>query len=105
MHGLHSLHPSTSRVENSAKGGCYGVSLFTQSPTFKNSTNISTFFAYSFFIEGTTEKMLQFIMPIKSIYNKMLGFKHYRDVQTIKNLRIDILVEKFFMATFLELPQ
>jgi len=49
--------------------------------------------------------MLQFIMPIKSIYNKKLGFKHYRDVQTIKNLRIDILVEKFFMATFLELPQ
>jgi hypothetical protein len=32
------------------------------------------FFAFSLIIEGATEKMLQFIMPVKSIYNKNLGF-------------------------------
>ncbi len=31
-------------------------------------------FAFSFIIEGTAEKVLQFIMPLKSIYNKNLGF-------------------------------
>ncbi len=31
-------------------------------------------FAFSLLIEGTTEKVLQFIMPLKSIYNKNLGF-------------------------------
>jgi hypothetical protein len=33
-----------------------------------------TFFALSLIIVGTTEKVLQFIMPLKSIYNKNLGF-------------------------------
>jgi hypothetical protein len=32
------------------------------------------FFAFSLIIEGTTEKVLQFIMPLKSIYNQNLGF-------------------------------
>jgi hypothetical protein len=32
------------------------------------------FFAFSLIIEGATEKVLQFIMPVKSIYNKNLGF-------------------------------
>jgi hypothetical protein len=32
------------------------------------------FFAIPFIIEGTTEKVLQFVMPLKSIYNKHLGF-------------------------------
>ncbi len=32
------------------------------------------FFALSLIIVGTTEKALQFIMPLKSIYNKNLGF-------------------------------
>ncbi len=32
------------------------------------------FCAFSLVIEGTAEKALQFIMPIKSIYNKNLGF-------------------------------
>ncbi len=31
-------------------------------------------FAYSLIIEGTTEKVLQLIMPLKSIYNQILGF-------------------------------
>jgi hypothetical protein len=31
-------------------------------------------FAFLLIIEGTTEKVLQFIMPLKSIYNQNLGF-------------------------------
>jgi hypothetical protein len=34
----------------------------------------SGFFALPLIIEGTTEKVLQSIMPLKSIYNKRLGF-------------------------------
>ncbi len=34
----------------------------------------STFFAFSLITEGATEKVLQFIMPLKSIYNKNPGF-------------------------------
>jgi hypothetical protein len=32
------------------------------------------FFAFSLIIEGTTEKVLQFIMPLKSIYSRNFGF-------------------------------
>jgi hypothetical protein len=32
------------------------------------------FFAFSLIIEGTTEKVLQFIMPLKSISNQNFGF-------------------------------
>jgi hypothetical protein len=31
-------------------------------------------FAFPLIIDGTTEKVLQFIMPVKSICNKNLGF-------------------------------
>ncbi len=31
-------------------------------------------FAFSLITEGTTEKLLQFKMPLKSIHNKNLGF-------------------------------
>ncbi len=31
-------------------------------------------FAFSLIIEGTTEKVLQFVMPLKSIYNRNFGF-------------------------------
>jgi hypothetical protein len=48
-------------------------------------------FSFSLIIVGTTEKELQFIMPLKLIYSKNLGlmgpkciFEHYREVQTIK---------------------
>jgi hypothetical protein len=34
----------------------------------------NTFFAFSLIIEGATEKVLQFTMPLKSKYNKQLGF-------------------------------
>ena len=40
-------------------------------------------------IEGTTEKVLQYTRPLKSIYNKNLGFIEQKcifEVQTIKNL-------------------
>jgi hypothetical protein len=32
------------------------------------------FFAFSLIIEGTTEKVLQFMMPFKSICNRNFGF-------------------------------
>jgi hypothetical protein len=44
----------------------------TASGYFTNGTAHS--FAFSLIIEGTTEKVLQFILPLKSIYNKNLGF-------------------------------
>jgi hypothetical protein len=34
----------------------------------------NAFIAYSSIIEGSTEKVLQFIMPLKSIYNRSFGF-------------------------------
>jgi hypothetical protein len=33
----------------------------------------STFFAFSLIIEGTTEKVLKFIMPLKSIHIRNFG--------------------------------
>ena len=32
------------------------------------------FFLFSLILEGTTEKVLQFKMPLKSIYNRNFGF-------------------------------
>jgi hypothetical protein len=34
----------------------------------------STFFEFPLIIDGTTEKVLQFTIPLKSIYNQNLGF-------------------------------
>jgi hypothetical protein len=64
----------------------------------------SMFFAFSFIIEGATEKVLQFSILIMPILKQNLGFdekvcnyEHYREVQTIKNQLIDIdLVMKIF---------
>jgi hypothetical protein len=49
------------------------------------------FLAFSLTIEGTTGKVLQFKMPLKSIYNINLGFveqkiifEYYREDLTIK---------------------
>jgi hypothetical protein len=60
-------------------------------------------FAFSLNIECTTEKVLQLILLLKTIYNKNLSFieqkcifEHYREVQSIKN-RIDII---FFTKHF-----
>jgi hypothetical protein len=56
------------------------------------------FFAFSLIIEGTTEKVLQFIMPLKSIYSTNFGFIEqkrifvdYREFQARKTLLIDII--------------
>jgi hypothetical protein len=58
------------------------------------------FFAFSLIIEGTTEKVLQFIMPLKSIYNRNFGFieqkmnfEHCREFQERKILLIDIIFD------------
>jgi hypothetical protein len=56
--------------------------------TYQNKEWNSTFFAFSLIKEGTTEKVLQFIMPLESIYskktlvslNKKWFFEHYREV-------------------------
>ena len=40
----------------------------------------STFFAFSLIIEGSTEKALQFMMPLKSIYNRNFGFIEQKNV-------------------------
>jgi hypothetical protein len=55
-------------------------------------------FAFSLIIEGATEKVLQFIMRLKSIYNKNFGFveqkmyfEHYREFQARKSLLFDII--------------
>jgi hypothetical protein len=53
------------------------------------------FFAFSLIIEGTTEKVLQLKMPLKSINSKTVAlsnkkciFEHNREVQAINNLLI-----------------
>jgi hypothetical protein len=64
-------------------------------------------FAFSLTIEGTTEKGLLFLMPLKSICNKNLSFiiqkcifEHNREVQTIKNVFIDIILVKISSKDF-----
>ncbi len=37
-------------------------------------------FAFSVLIEGTTEKVLQFKMPLMSIYNRNFGFIEQKNV-------------------------
>ncbi len=56
------------------------------------------FFAFSLIIEGTTEKVLQFIMPFESIYSRNFGiidqkmyFEHYREFQARKTILIYII--------------
>jgi hypothetical protein len=65
----------------------------------------SAFFAFSLIKEGTTEKVLQFKMPLKSIYNKTLAssnkkciFEHNRGVQTIQNLLLDMIFVIIFFS-------
>jgi hypothetical protein len=47
------------------------------------------FFAFSLITEGTTEKVLQFIMPAETLIslNKKCIFEHYREF----HVRIDII--------------
>ncbi len=70
-------------------------------------------FCILIYIEGTTEKVLQFIMQLKSIYYKNLGFieqKNYfwtlqrgSDQKKSTNWHY-ICHDNFFLMTFLELP-
>ncbi len=62
-------------------------------PFVTDDDGTARFFAFSWTVKGTTEKVLQFIIPFESIYSKNLSlieqkmfFEHYREVQTIKNL-------------------
>ncbi len=41
---------------------------------FHGPNGTARFFAVSLIIEGTKEKVLQFIMPLNSIFNQNLGF-------------------------------
>jgi hypothetical protein len=57
------------------------------------------FFAFSLIIEGTTEKVLQFMMPFKSVdcrnlcfIEQKMYFEHYGEFQSRKTLLIDITV-------------
>ncbi len=43
-------------------------------PNRNDASGTAHLFAFSLIIEGTTEKMLKFIMPFKSIYNKNFDF-------------------------------
>ncbi len=59
------------------------------------------FLAFSLIAEGTTEKVLQLTMPLKSINNQNLGlmvqkciFEHYSEVQIVKSLLIDLIFAK-----------
>ena len=72
---------------------------------FSSGMEQNVFFDFSLYIEGTTEKVLQFKMPLKSICNKILGFleqknifEHYREVRTVRNLLIDMIfvMKKYF---------
>jgi len=56
------------------------------------------FIAFSSIIEGTAEKVLQFMMPLKSIYNQNLGFIEQRNVLTL------LWPWKYFLMPFTELP-
>ncbi len=56
------------------------------------------FFAFSLIIDGITNKVFQFIMPLKPIYNRNFGFieqkiyfEHYRQFQARNTLLIDII--------------
>jgi hypothetical protein len=62
-------------------------------------------FAFSLIIWALTEKVLQFLMSIKLIFNQNLGsnekksiFEHHREVQTIQNqlIEIDLVMKLFF---------
>jgi hypothetical protein len=68
-------------------------------------------FAFWLIIEGTTEKVLQFIMQLESIQSKNLGFieqKMYfwtllRDSNK-KVYQLTLFLHNWFLMTFSELP-
>ncbi len=71
------------------------------------------FLLFSLIKEGTTEKVLQFIMPLRSIYNQNLGFIEqnciFEHLQRGSNNKESInshyfCHENIFLVTFSELP-
>jgi hypothetical protein len=64
------------------RGGSFCQIILQKGVPFPNGTahlkkckqRNSAFFAFSLIIEGTTEKVLKFIMPLKLIYNRNFGF-------------------------------
>ncbi len=72
------------------------------------------FFTFSLIIEGTREKVLQFIMPLKSIYNRNFSFIEQKNVflnttesfKQEKLLLIDIILamKKISVALFRAAP-
>ncbi len=65
----------------------------------------STFFVFSFIIEGSTEKVFQFITAFKSKFttkifvslNKKCILEQFTEIQRILNLLIDIIFVKKFL--------
>jgi hypothetical protein len=49
-------------------------STLSKAVSFKRNIMEQRFFAFLLIIEGTTEKVLQLIMPLKSIYSRKFGF-------------------------------
>ncbi len=72
----------------------------------------NAFFAFSFIIEGTTEKVLQFIMPLESIYSRNSGlieqkmyFWTLQRVSSKENYWLTLFLPwKKYLLTFSELP-
>jgi len=73
----------------------------------------STFFDFSLIIEGATENVLQFMMPLRSMHNPNIGFikqiLYFRALQKGSNNKGSIYWhyfchENIFTVTFLELP-
>jgi hypothetical protein len=67
----------------------------------------------SLITDGATEKVLQFMIPLKSVYNKNFGFiqknyllKNYRKVKTIKMsiMALFLKLKKSLLITLSELP-
>jgi hypothetical protein len=56
---------------------CHAIHVLGPVPLINLQWNIAIF-AILFIIEGTTEKVMQYIMPLKSIYNRNFGFIEHK---------------------------
>jgi hypothetical protein len=52
----------------------YCLTYLTWPPWAKQHNGTDSFFKFSFIIEGTSKKVLQFLMPLEPIYNKNFYF-------------------------------
>jgi hypothetical protein len=58
------------------------MTIITNTLAFSPERNgTAHFFVFSLIIEGTTEKVLQVIMPLKSIYNEKTWFDRTKNAQ------------------------